>query len=577
MSGAVGRNLREFALTVIYAIIISTVVALTLSPMMCARIIKHHKEPNAVQRWITATISGLVRQYGKALQWQLRHKWIALLAWLFCILGTAALYVVLPKAFLPPGDSSFIMGAMVMPQGASTEQMRAYQTKVSSIIRSDTNNVLQVGNVTGIQPGADQSMGFIFIRLKPPRGRPPIEQLVQQFMGRLAALPDGFCFLRAMPVLKISSGAESTAVGSDYAYQLMGLDRDAVYKAAVHLEQEMRGIPGLFAVQNSVKLNMPRLNVEIDRDRASSLGISAATIEQVLALSYAGGYVTQFTTDQDQYQVIAEVEDEHQRLPENLAMLYLRSPTLGTLVPLRSVANWTEDAGPQNVPHAQQQESSTLSFSLAPGMPLGYATKAIEDKVSKILPPGVTGKFTGDALEFKRSIASLGILLLVAIFLKYIILGVLYESYIHPFTILTTLPVAVFGGLLTLYAFGSQLSLYAYIGLFVLIGLITKNGILMVDFALQRLAEGKNSYDAIYDACLVRFRPILMTGLCAILGAMPIALGYGADAESRIPLGLVVVGGMIFAQVITLFVTPSIYLYMDKIQTRFFKPRTDLE
>jgi HAE1 family hydrophobic/amphiphilic exporter-1 len=218
-------------------------------------------------------------------------------------------------------------------------------------------------------------------------------------------------------------------------------------------------------------------------------------------------------------------------------------------------------------------------------MPLGSAVKAIEDKAAKILPPGVTGKFTGDALEFKRSIASLGILLLVAVFLKYIVLGILYESYIHPFTILTTLPVAVFGGLLTLFAANllfplksiGVLSLYAYIGIFVLIGLITKNGILMVDFALQRISEGKNSFDSIYDACLVRFRPILMTGLCAILGAMPIALGYGADASSRIPLGLVVVGGMIVAQVITLFVTPSIYLYMEKIQERFFKPRTDLE
>ena len=233
MSGAVGRNLSEFALTVIFAIVISTLVALTLSPMMCARIIKHHKEPNAVQRWITNNINALIRQYGKALRWQLRHKWTAAVAWLLCILGSAVLYFVLPGTFLPPGDSSFIMGAMIMPQGASTEQMRAYQTKVSAIIRSDTNNVVQVGNVTGIQPGADQSMGFIFIRLKPPRERPPIDQLVQQFMGRLMAIPDGFCSLHAMPVLKISSGAESTAIGSDYAYQIMGLDRDTVYKTAL--------------------------------------------------------------------------------------------------------------------------------------------------------------------------------------------------------------------------------------------------------------------------------------------------------------------------------------------------------
>ncbi len=576
MSGAVGRNLREFALTVIYAIVISTVVALTLTPMMCARVIRHHSEPNRFQRWITASIGAMIRQYGHALRWQLRHKWVALVIWVACILGSATFYILLPKSFLPPGDSGFIRGAMIMPQGASSEQMKDYQSKVLGILRQNPY-VTQVGAVSGIQPGADQSMGFVFIRLKPPASRPPIDTMVQMFTAQLSVLPDGFCFLQPSPVLKISSGAESTASGSQYAYLLMGLDRDKVYDAAGRLEREMRGIPGVIGVQTSVKLNMPRLNLAIDRNRASSLGISATTIEQALALSYAGGYVTQFTTDQDQYQVIAEVEKRLQRRPEDLGSLYLRSPLTGSLVPLQSVTSWTEDAGPQSVPHAQQQDAATLSFSLAPDMPIGDATKRIEEKAAAVLPAGVIGSFIGDALEFKKSIASLAVLLLVAIFLKYIVLGILYESYIHPFTILTTLPVAVFGGLLTLLMFGSELSLYAYIGLFVLIGLITKNGILMVDFALQRKAEGMNSHDAIYDACLVRFRPILMTGLCAILGAMPIALGYGADASSRIPLGLVVVGGMVFAQLVTLFVTPGIYLYMEKIQERFFKQRTDLE
>jgi len=576
MSGAVGRNLQEFALTVIYAIVISTIVALTLSPMMCAHLLKHEKEPNRFQRTITRFIKSLVDRYGLALRWQLRHKWVSVAVWALCILGTVILYLKLPQTFLPPGDSSFIRGALVMPQGASTEQISAYQEKAVAILAQDTN-IVRVGSVTGYQPGADQSMGFIFIRLKPPKERAPIDQLVQQYMGRLSALPEGFCFLQAMPVLKISSGAESTAVGSDYAFQLMGLNRDAVYGSSQQLEQALRGIRGLFGVQNSVKLNMPRLEVEIDRERASSLGITAAAIEQVLALSFAGGFVTQFTTDQDQYQVIPEVMKEFQRQPNDLSMLYLRSPLTGSLAPLKSLVHWKEKAGPQNIPHAQQQDSATLSFSLAPGMPLGYATKAIEEKVEQILPPGVSGRFTGDALEFKKSIASLGFLLLIAIFMKYIVLGILYESYIHPFTILTTLPVAVFGGLLTLFAFGSVLSLYAYIGLFVLIGLITKNGILMVDFAEQRRAEGMNSYDAIYDACIVRFRPILMTGLAAIFGTLPIALGIGADASSRVPLGLVVVGGMVFAQLITLFVTPGIYLYMEQIQERFFKRRTDLE
>ena len=586
MSGAVGRNLSEFALTVIYAIVISTILALTLSPMMCARIIKQHHEPNAVQRLITGTIGGMVRVYGQALHWQLRHKWLSLLALLFCSLGAVALFFALPKTFLPPGDSSFIMGAMIMPQGASTEQIRSFQTQAAAIVRRNPE-VTQVGNVTGIFPGADQSMGFMFIRLTPPKQRLPIEQIKQKLMAQLSVLPNGVCGLSARPLLKISSGADPTASGSDYAYMLTGLDRDAVYTAAQQLEREIRGVGGVvpFAVQNSVKLNMPRLNVAIDRERASSLGVTAASIEQALALAFAGGYATQFTTDQDQYQVIPEIEKSRQRQPEDLSLLYLRSATTGGLVPLKSLVSWREEASPQNVPHAQQHESAVISFGLFPGVPLGYATAAIEAKANAILPPGVSGKFVGDALEFQKSIASIGILLLVAIFLKYIILGVLYESYIHPITILTTLPVACFGGLLTLYVVNAffplsgwgVLSIYGYIGLFVLIGLITKNGILMVDFALQRKREGKNSYDAIHDACVVRFRPILMTGMCAILGAMPIALGFGADASSRIPLGLVVVGGMVFAQIVTLFVTPGIYLYMEKIQETFFKPRTDLE
>jgi HAE1 family hydrophobic/amphiphilic exporter-1 len=577
MGGAVGRNLREFALTVIFAIIVSTILALTLSPMMCARILHHEKAPNAVQRSITAFIQGMIRQYGRALHFQLRHKWLALVAWVVCIVGAGILYFTLPGDFLPPGDSSFIFGAMLMPQGSSTEQMQAYQTKVMSLLRQDPA-VARIGSVTGIFPGADQSMGFVFIRLQSPHDRAPIAQIAQSLMMKAMMIPDGLCAMKAMPVLKISSGVDSTAQGSDYGFLLKGLDRDTVYQTAFQLEQEIRKIPFLapFATQNSVKLNMPRLNITIDRNRASALGVTASSIEQALALSFAGGYATQFTTDQDQYQVIPEIQKSNQRLPTDLALLYLRS-SYGPLVPMQSIIKWSEDAGPQNIPHAQQHEAATISFSPFPGIPLGIVTAAIEAKAKAVLPPTVQGAFIGDAVEFKKSIASLGILLLIAIFLKYIVLGMLYESYIHPFTILTTLPVALFGGFLTLFIFDSTLSLYAYIGVFVLLGLITKNGILMVDFALQRKAEGMNSYDAIHNACVVRFRPILMTGLCAILGAMPIALGFGADAASRKPLGLVIVGGMIFAQVITLFVTPGIYLYMEKIQAKFFKQRTDLE
>jgi HAE1 family hydrophobic/amphiphilic exporter-1 len=577
MSGAVGRNLREFALTVIIAIVVSTFVALTLSPMMCARIIRHHTAPNRVQRGIADAIRALVQGYGRMLTWQLHHRWAAVVMWLVCIAGSVVFLVVLPTTFLPKGDSSFIRGAMILPLGSSTAAMQEYQSKAMAIVKKDPD-VVQVGSVSGFQPGADQSMGFFFVRLKPPHERrQPIDTYIQKFSGALMALPNGMTFLAAVPVLKISSGAESTAAGSEYAYVLNGLDREQVWGAAQKLERELRQVPWIFNVQNNIKLTLPRLNGTIERERASTLGLSAQAIESALALAFAGGYVTQFTTENDQYQVIAEIEKKHQSRPEDLGLLYLRSPATGALVPLKSVVRWKEEAGPQSVPHVQQQESATLSFSLPPGFPLGVATKTVEARAAKILPTDVTGQFTGDASEFQRSIASLGILLLIAIFLKYIVLGVLYESYIHPFTILTTLPVAAFGGLLTLFIFGREMSIYAYIGLFVLIGLITKNGILMVDFAIQRKGEGMNSYDAIYDACLVRFRPILMTGLCAILGILPIALGYGQDGSSRVPLGLMVVGGMLFAQVITLFVTPGIYLYMEKLQDRFFKPRTDLE
>jgi HAE1 family hydrophobic/amphiphilic exporter-1 len=586
MSGAVGSNLREFALTVIYAVIVSTILALTLSPMMCAHILQHEKAPNAFQRWITDNISKLVRGYGAALHWQLRHKWLALVMWVLCTLGSGVFYVLLPGDFLPPGDSSFMFGAIIMPQGASTEQMQTFQNKVMAALKEEPA-VKQVGSVTGFQPGADQSIGYVFVRLKPTSERPPIDKLVEQFGHKLFRFPEGIVALRAAPVLKISSGAESTMMGSEYAYMLSGLDRESVYNTGLQLEQEIRQVPGVnaFAVQNSVKLNMPRLNVALDRDRASALGISAGAIEQALAWAFAGGYATQFTTDQDQYQVIPEIEKPSQRLPENLGLLYLRSQLTRNLVPLKSLVKWTEEASPQNVPHANQHESATISFSKWPGVPLGFVTEAIEARAAKLMAPGLEGGFVGDALEFNKSIASLGLLLLIAIFLKYIVLGVLYESYVHPFTILTTLPVALFGGLATLYVAhqlfptsgAGVLHLYAYIGLFVLLGLITKNGILMVDFAEQRRREGKNAYDAIHDACCVRFRPILMTGLCAILGAMPIACRFGADASSRQPLGLIVVGGMIFAQIITLFVTPGIYLYMEKLQERFFKTRTDLE
>lgn len=568
MAGVVGRNFREFALTVVFTIICSTLMALTLSPMMCARVLKPAKEGKTKLENFTDTfVGGIVRKYGIALKWVLQHKFISVLAWIICIAGTILFFIFLPKTFMPIGDSGAIMGQMVMAQGTSTRQMQEFQKEVNDIFMNDPN-IDRVLTVSGLQLGADQTTGIIYVTLKSLKQRKPIKEVAQELERKFAELPEGFVYIEPIPVTMLSAGGESTALGSKYSYIITGEDKEKVYKNASELEEKLKSSSTFTGIQSSIKLNMPQLEVNILRDRASTFGLTAADIENALLLAYAGGKVTTYKTDVDQYDVILELEKEYQKKPENLSTIYISSPTTEKLVPLGSVATWKETVGAQNVPHSNQLNSATISFNLAPGVPLGNATKELNNITNNILTPDVFGNFQGEAQEFEDATASLGILLLVAIFIMYVILGILYESYIHPFTILTTLPVAAFGGLATLLIFRSELSLYAYIGTFMLLGIVSKNGIMMVDFAKQNMEEGNNSFDAIYNACLIRFRPILMTGLSTIMGALPIALGFGADGASRRPLGLIIVGGLAFAQVITLFVTPGFYLYMQNFQEK---------
>jgi len=523
-------------------------------------------EKNRMQRVVDAIVGRMISGYGVVLRWVLERKIIAVLAWAGCIAGSVWLLAILPKSFLPEGDSGMISGQIVAPQGTSTAQIRAFQDALAEILRNDPN-IKSFFVITGKNIGADQSTAPFFVTLKPHGVRAPIHQVVMGLNKKLAALPYRFAFMQAVPALKISTGGESTAAGSKYSYLISGAARDNVYKCAQQLEHAMHDLPGFRDIQSSVKLTMPRLDVQIMRDRASTLGVTANGIGLALQLAYAGGRVTTFKTDVDQYDVIIELVKNYQRDPQQLAAIYVRSALTGALVPLGALASWQETVGPQDVPHYDQLNAATISFNIDPSVPLSKATAALDAAARRILPPEITGRFQGEAQEFQEAIRSLSLLLLVAVFLMYITLGILYESYVHPFTVLTTLPVAAFGGLLTLLVFGAELSLYAYIGMFMLLGIVAKNGIMMVDFAQQHLNETHSSdFDAIYHACLIRFRPILMTGLAAIFGALPIALGYGADGSSRIPLGLIVVGGLIFAQVITLFVTPGIFLYMQKLQ-----------
>lgn len=568
MGGVVGRIFREFSLTVIIAILCSGVLSLTLTPMMCARMLQGKDKATRMQKFVNKYIGMVIKKYGETLQWTLKRPASTIIIWVACFLGTVWLFRVLPQTFIPEGDSGAVYGQMVVPLGTSTTKVQKFQDKVNKILQEDPN-VDKLISLTGIQPGADQSTGPFFAILKPLKERVSIQKVVQGLRVKMAKLTEGFAYLQAIPALKLSAGGESTAAGSKYSYLITGQDQDEVYKSAQELEKKMKALPGFVDIQNSVKLDMPKLELDILRDRASTLGITAQDIENVLGLAYANGKLTTYKTDVDQYYVVTEVEKEYQKRPENLSGIYIRSPVTKGLVPLASVVKIRRTVGPQDVPHYAHMNCATLSFNIQAGVPLGNATNALAKAADEVLPPGVTGQLQGEAQEFEESVASLGILIIIAIFIKYVILGILYESYVHPLTILTTLPVATFGGLLTLLIFGSELSLYAYVGIFMLLGIVAKNGIMMVDFAEENLKKGASDFDAIYQASIVRFRPILMTGLAAIMGAVPLALGYGADGASRQPLGLVVMGGLVFSQVVTLYVTPGLFLYMQKFQRRF--------
>lgn len=569
MAGVVGSNFREFALTVIIAVSVSTVFALTLSPMMCARVLKGGKAVKTrMEKLADAFIGFLVRHYGGALLWVLKRKFLTILGWAACLVGIGYFFSALPKTFMPLGDSGLFYGQFMALQGTSTDQIRHFQDEINRIILENPaiENLL---TYTGLQTGADQSTGMAVATLKPESERPPIEEVVAQINRNMHSIADlGMVFIMPLPSLLLSAGAETTAAGSLYSYVLTGEDKDQVYTAALEMEKRMRALPFFTGIQNSVKLDLPQIDVELYRDRASVLGITAADVENALALAYAKGKATTYLTDIDQYWVILSAEDRFRRNPRDLDRLYVRAPATGNLVPISTVARWEETVAPSNVPHYNQLNSATISYNLAEGVALGDATGALNSLAREIVPPAVGGFMQGQAQEFEEAVQSLAVLMLVSIFIMYVILGILYESYIHPFTVLTTLPPAAVGGLLTLYIFGSELSLYAYIGMFMLLGIVSKNGIMMVDFAKQNMEEGKNAFDAIHDACLTRFRPILMTGGSTIMGTLPIAIGLGADAAARRPLGLLIVGGLAFAQVVTLFITPGIFLYMQLLQEK---------
>jgi HAE1 family hydrophobic/amphiphilic exporter-1 len=590
MSGIVGRIFREFAVTIMVAIAASGLVSLTLTPLMCARMLKprgHGVKKTWVERVIGGVEHQVLRVYGGSLWFFLRHRWVSALIWIICLAGTWQLWNMVPKTFLPVGDSSFMMGALIAQQGSSPQQMMAYQERAESALHS-YDGVRITFTATGIGQFMGSNQGFLIAFLEKPDKRPPlaihnpdgtttviekpsIQQVAQALGGRVMMNIEGaMAGINPQPVLEISTGATRNLTGK-FAYSISGIDPTEVYGSSMALLGKLQEHVGtVFAppIIPDLYMETPTLKIEILRDQAATYGVSAGAIESLLRDTYSQNYVYLIKTTQDQYQVIIEASDRLREHPEDLSKLYVRSDDGENVVPLSAVAKWEPTIGPQSVNHINQFTSVTLNFNLMPGVPLEQATKVIQAAASEVVPSHLRARFQGEALTFEEAMASLQVLLFIAVFVMFVILAILYESYIHPITVLSTLPTALVGGLATLYLFGAEASLYAYIGLFMLMGIVKKNGILIVDFAIQRIADGETAEKAIHDASMDRFRPILMTTMAAVMGAVPIALGWGADGESRRPLGLVIVGGLLVSQLITLYVTPVIYLYMELFQEK---------
>ncbi len=563
MGGILGRLFHEFAVTIGVAILVSGFVSLTLTPMLCSRFLRPPKEAKH-GRFYEATERVYQRSLAfseRTLGWVMDHRPATMLFSLGILVATVVLYPFVPKGFIPTEDQGQIQGNTETLEGTSFENMRDHQLAVADIVQRDPN----IAHYMSTVGGGTMNQGRLSIRLKPRGQRLPADQVVRELNVKLNAVTGIRTYLQLPASIRVGGRPTKT----QYQFTLQSADIDALYENAAKLERVLRGIPTLQDVTTDLQIKNPQVSVQIDRDRATSLGVTVQQIEQALYDAYGSRQVSTIYTPNNQYWVILELLPEYQRDPSALGLLYLRSQS-GTLIPLTSVASASNDVGPLSVNHSGQLPSVTLSFNLPPGVSLGTAVNDVQKAARQALPSTISTGFSGTAQAFKDSQQGLFLLLLLAIVVIYIVLGILYESFIHPLTILSGLPFAGFGALLTLFIFRTELSIYAFVGIIMLVGLVKKNAIMMIDFALEaERGEGKSARDAIVEACSVRFHPIMMTTMAALMGTLPIAIGWGAGGESRRPLGLAVVGGLAFSQLITLYVTPVVYTYLDALQHRF--------